>query len=246
MCARFQSFRRRWSKGCTDIANCGFLIFDLFPKNELDPLSEMNPTKVKINEYLDSLPVELSHLRDIGTRYLKYCSSIDIDDCVQIAHRPWLGCLNYAITFFPPAKKTWISKFRGTRIPKNYQRLLLATNGVFAFGLSLYGLAPSMQKKVPTLNRSKLQCLDLFLANSTWIREYDIDQKLFHFGGREYSRSENIGYFISPDSRVRAFRKNGELHREWTNLLTFLNDELKIAEEIALKNSENGWLGEDV
>ncbi len=200
----------------------------------------MNPTKLKIKDYLDSLPVDLLPLRNIGKRYLKYCSSIDNDGCIQIAHRPWLGCFNYALMFFPPAKKTWIKKHR--EIPESYQRLLLASNGVFAFGFSLFGLAPSMQKKPPLLDRSKLQCLDLSLANCDWIKEYDVDQRMFHFGGRHYSYTENIGYFMSEDSLICAFRKTGELHREWRNFSSFLSEELRVAEQNAQDNSENHWL----
>ena len=200
----------------------------------------MNQIKTTIRDYLNSLPVELSPLSKVGTRYLKYCSSIDTDRSVHIAHRPWLNYLNYALTFFPPVKKSWIRNFRAKRIPDPYQKVLLATNGVFAFGLSLFGLAPSMQKQPPTLDRSRLQCLDLSLANSDWLKEFDVDQTLFYFGGREYSYSENIGYFISS-SRIQAFRTTGELLHEWRSFPAFLSSELQVAEQIAQKQSQNDW-----
>ena len=201
----------------------------------------MNQIKTTIKDYLNSLPVELSPLSELGMRYLKYRSSIDTDRSVHIAHRPWLHYLNYALTFFPPAKKTWMRDFRGKRIPVSYQRVLLATNGVFAFGLSLFGLAPSMQKAQPTLDRSRLRCLDLSLANRDWLKEFDVDQTLFHFGSREYSHSENIGYFISSDSRIHAFRRTGDLLCEWSSLRAFLSSELRVAEQNAQKRSQNEW-----
>src|SRR5262249_15838320 len=142
----------------------------------------MNPVKLRIKEYVDSLPDELSAIKVIGQRYLKYCSSIESDTIIQIAHRPWLGSGNYAIVLFQPVRKTWIKKFKERRIPRSYQNFLLAANGLFAFGLSLYGLTPSMQLTPPKLDRSKLQCLDLGLANRDCIKKFDFYQNLFHFG----------------------------------------------------------------
>src|SRR5262245_52250079 len=110
---------------------------------------------------------------------------------------------------FSPAKKTWIKRFGHRKIPKVYQEILMSTNGLFAFGLSLYGLPPSMQRSRQTLSRSKLQCLDLSTANKDWIREYKIDPKLFHFGGREYSFTENVGYFMNGESKIQAYLKTG-------------------------------------
>jgi len=200
----------------------------------------MNPIKTRIKEYLNSLPSELVPLKEIGISYLRHCSSIDTDS-VQIAHRPWLGSLNYAVTLFSPAKKNWIKKFRLKKIPKAYQEILMATNGLFAFGLSLYGLAPSMQLNPQALNRFMRQCYDLSVANEDWIREYEIDQNLFHFGGREFSETENIGYFMTDESKIHAYRKTGEFLQEWKSFSSFLENELYIAEQIAKEQTEEDW-----
>jgi hypothetical protein len=200
----------------------------------------MNPIKVKIKEYLDTFPSELFPLKEVVIPYLNYCCSLD-SDSVNIAHRPWLGSLNYTFTFFSPAKKAWLKRFGHKKVPKIYQEILLATNGLFAFDLSLYGLAPSMQQNPPTLNRSKQQCLDLSFANEDWIREYNIDQNLFHFGSRVYSYTEIIGYFMNGESKIRAYRKTGELIREWENFSAFLENELRIAEQIAKEQTEEDW-----
>jgi hypothetical protein len=200
----------------------------------------MNPIKVKIKEYLDLLPSELGPLKKVAIPYLKYCCSLD-SDSVQLAHRPWLGSLNYAITLFSPAKKAWLKRFGHKKIPATYQEILLATNGLFAFGFSLYGLAPSMQQNPPTQDRSKHQCFDLSLANEYWIREYDIDQHLFHFGGREFSYTENIGFFMTGESKIQAYRKTGEFLQEWESFSTFLENELCKAEQIAKEQTEEDW-----
>jgi hypothetical protein len=201
----------------------------------------MNPVKLRIKEYVESLPDELSALKDVALRYLKYCSSIESDNTLHIAHKPWLGSGAYAIVLFQPVRKTWIKKFKERRIPKSYQNFLLATNGLFAFGLSLYGLTPSMQLTPPKLDRSKLQCLDLGLANRDWIKEFDVDQNLFHFGSREYSHTENIGYFISDNLQVQAIRKMGGRLRHWGSIPEFLRDELNEAEKMAKKQTGDGW-----
>jgi hypothetical protein len=200
----------------------------------------MNPIKVKIKEYLDSLPSELLPLKEVGIRYLKHSCSIDTDS-VHIAHRPWLGSLNYAITLFPPAKKIWIKRYNQNKMPISYQRILLGTNGLFAFGLSLYGLAPSMQHYPTALDRTRQQCFDLSLANKDWIREYELDQHILHFGGREFSYMENIGYFMSDESKIQAYRKTGELLQEWRDFSEFLENELYTAEQIAKEQTEESW-----
>ena len=201
----------------------------------------MNPTKVKIEEYLNSLPSELFPLKEAGRRYLKYCCAIDTDESVHIAHRPWVAPLNYAMTFFSPAKKVWIKRFEIKRIPEPYQEILLATNGLFAFGISLFGLAPSMQLSPPRLDRSRLQCLDISLANNDWIGRYEVDQDLFHFGSREFSYTENTGYFMTDESKIQSYRTSGELVQEWKGLSEFLEHELCIAEQIAKEQMAEDW-----
>src|SRR5215467_4786952 len=101
------------------------------------------------------MAAELAPLKSMATRYLRYCSSIDLDDNILIAHRPWDGLLNYALRVFRPAKKSWIKGFKVKRIPEPYRDFLLSTNGLFAFGLTLYGLPPSRQGSAGLLDRSK-------------------------------------------------------------------------------------------
>jgi len=84
--------------------------------------------------------------------------------------------------------------------------------------------------------------LDLSLANEDWKREYSIDQKLFHFGGRSYSYTENIGYFMAGESMIQAYRKNGELLQQWGNFAAFLEEELYEAEQTAKEQTEEDWL----
>ena len=203
----------------------------------------MDPIKLKIKEHLDSLPAELSAIRDLALRCLIYCSSISIDGVIQIGHRPWVSPLNYALSLFPPAKKAWIKKFKGKGIPDSYAHLLLATNGLFAFGLRLYGLPPSLQGNPPLQDRSRLQCLDLGAANEDRIFQYEVDRDLLYFGGREYSYTENLGYFMSTDGQIQSIRKSGEMLRRWGTFSEFLHHELNDTEAEAKKKPDYRYLG---
>ena len=80
------------------------------------------------------------------------------------------------------------------------------------------------------LNRSSLQCHDLTTANNNWIREYDVDPNLFHFGGRSYNDDENVGYFFDKQ-KILCCRKNGELINKWNTFSKMLSDEIKIVEQ---------------
>ena len=117
-------------------------------------------------------PDEYRALRDHALKYLQYCSAIDLENTILIGHMPWVGPAAYAINLFPPAKTSWFGKFRSgehKEVPDGYRAFLQVTNGCFVYGLSLFGLAPSMQAPPPLLDREKLQCHDLSLANRDWI-----------------------------------------------------------------------------
>ncbi len=85
------------------------------------------------------------------------------------------------------------------------------------------------------MTRSFLQCHDLTRANIDWIKEFDVDQNYFHFGGGHYSYEENAGYFYGQN-RIISVRKNGKVVNEWTSFSNFLNDELARAESKMLKD----------
>ena len=78
------------------------------------------------------------------------------------------------------------------------------------------------------------QCMSLDQANTQWIKEYNVDKKLFHFGSRTQSNEENIGYFLNG-KRIQTILKNGEIKNEYGNIKEFLEEEMKVSEEIYLK-----------
>jgi hypothetical protein len=202
----------------------------------------MNPVALQIEKRLTHLPDEYRALKEHALKYLQYCSAIDLENTLLVGHMPWVGPLAYAINLFPPAKESWFEKFRSSEhknIPKVYRAFLRETNGCFVHGLSLFGLAPSMQGSPPVLAREKLQCHDLSLANQDWIGEYAVEKDQFLFGGRAFSDNENIGYFFGP--LIRALRKNGEVLGEWSSFSSFLRDELPAAERLAEKTMSNDW-----
>jgi len=193
-------------------------------------------TNAQIEARLNRIPEEFSALRDQVLGYLSLGSVIDSDNNLLIGHIPRVGVEAYLFTLFAPAQKVWFDKFSENvhkEIPASYQALLLVTNGYFAFDLSLYGLTPSMQKSPPLLDRTKRQCHDISEANRFWIKEFGVSEDQFYFGGRAWSTSENLGYFIGPDAIIRALRKSGEMVGEWSTLPAFLKEELTSAAAFA-------------
>lgn len=204
----------------------------------------MNPIKEKIIETLESIPAEYDSLKEHSFKYLNYCSIIDVDGKIQMGHRPWVAPYNFAITLFTPAKKSWFSKFKqiyGISIPTVYQKFLLISNGSYFYDLDLFGIIPSLLKDDGVLDKSKLNCLDLGLANGHWIKEYNVDDKFFHFGGRRYSYNENVGYFILKDGSIEVIRKCGGVISHYNTFPEFLEMELKIAENIMKEETPDDW-----
>jgi hypothetical protein len=119
---------------------------------------------------------------------------------------------------------------RSYEVPIEYRRFLACANGCFAYGMSLYGFAPSMESGSPHLDRTTLQCLDLTRANDTWSKEFLLPQTLFHFGSRDYSHTEDVGYFMEESGSIRAFLKSGRELEGWSDFSRFLQDELTAAQ----------------
>jgi hypothetical protein len=203
----------------------------------------MNPIKAQIKEQIEEFPEYLSPLKEHSLNYLKYSSCIDLNDTIQIAHEPWNGVYSFAIRLFAPSKKGWISNYQkkfGLVIPKFYKDFLLICNGCSFFGLDLFGL-PSSIVKENVLNRLEPEPLDLSTANTWWKNEYKNTTELFHFGGRQYSDDENLGYFVEDKSKIHAIKKDGEILFSWDTFSDFLNDELKISESIMKEEIPEDW-----
>ncbi len=202
----------------------------------------MNPIQNEIIEHVSSFSKELTPLGDECRKYAKFCSSIHKEESWNIAHRPWIAPENYLITLFVPAKKSWFSKYKQLHnidIPKVIQNVLIQTNGFFAFGMSFYGMPPTMLKSDPGLDRSRL---NIGTANRRWKLGYNIDQSLFHFAARHYTDSENIGYFLDKNSNIYSFRKTGEQLGMWSDLSSFLASEIKASEELECIGETFAWL----
>jgi hypothetical protein len=186
---------------------------------------------------IDLIPDEYLALKKQAFKYLQNNSIIDGFDTLNIFHRPWIAPLNWGLMLYKGAEVKWFEQFRemtNKELPEFYKNFLTLINGCFIYDISLCGLTPSVQGK-GTLDRSKLQCHDLTTANNQWIKEYEVDEKYFHFGGRHYSNSENLGYFFDGD-RIMAILPNGNIINEWTNYFDFLFDEIELAEKKALQN----------
>ncbi|MGZ8940983.1 MAG: hypothetical protein ACXW32_17395 [Limisphaerales bacterium] len=167
----------------------------------------------------------------------------DTDETINIAHQPWIAPLSYAIRLYPAAKSGWFAKYRklhGLTIPTVVRSILSVANGLHVFGFSIYGMPPSMLKVPPMLDRSRMQCFDIGTANTSWKHAYGMQAEAFLFGGREYSDEQNCGYFLRGNTIVSKLR-GGQTVGEWNELVGFLRDELKTAEERSGKSTPAEW-----
>src|SRR5262249_31239360 len=204
----------------------------------------MNPVEKKIRARLNRLPADLAPIKDAGVRYLRYCSAIEIDDgALLIGHQPWEGPEAYMLVVYLGAEKSWFPRYEkrtGLRFPPLIKRLLTGTNGCELFGISIYGMTPSMVTE-GLLDRQRRQCLDIGTANRNWKREYPIGPDFFHFGTRDYSYNELAGYSLDGDNRVHAITQGGKSVGAWTSLRDFLRDELATSEKLKCAKIKGDW-----
>ncbi len=186
-----------------------------------------------LEQRLWKLPPDLRPLADSAWQHRLRGASLRPDGTVQVAPMPWVGPEAFAFVLYPPAEPAWIAGFgsrAGVGVPEPYRAVLAALNGCFAFGLALFGLAPSLQARPPRADRRALEPLDLAAANQYWAHEYRGADGEFHFGGCSWTPTENVGYFLTADGIYRSRRKDGEVLREWPTLRELLGDELPATE----------------
>lgn len=194
----------------------------------------------KILRRIEAFPNSLAPISYQVKKYINNDSSIN-RSVMNILHRPWVAPLNWGLMLYSRAKPRWFKKFSKMtemEIPDFYQEYLKSMNGGFIYGMSLYGLTPSIYKS-GLLNRSILECLDLTTANNSWYINYNLDQKLFYFGSRHYNNVELVGYFFDGN-KILCYRKNGELINSWSNLGDMLLDEIAILEDTMLREVPEG------
>jgi len=182
----------------------------------------VNPIQSAIRARLDQLPAELAPLRDAALRYLRYCSAVAVGEtAVYVAHQPWVGPQSYLITLYPGAPKAWVptyEKAAKVKLPAAVRKWLAAANGFEFFRLSLYGIPPSMAKSPRLLDRSADQCLDIGTANTTWKVGYPVDPACVHFGARDYTDDELVGYFLDGRGTIRAVTQGGTEVGAWSDV----------------------------
>ena len=185
-------------------------------------------------EILDNLTGDLEPIRELVSRYDRARASSDPgSDVLLLSHRPKIGELAYAIEIFPGVSNDSIAayeKIHKFTVTDFYRDLLMKINGANLFDLSLYGIPPSMAKDPPLLDRSGRSPLDLATAQEFWISGFKVAPGAFCFGGAPYSYTENVGYFLLPQTFIQSVRKNGAVVGEWRAFKDFLRDELSRAE----------------
>lgn len=186
-----------------------------------------------VEDRLAKLPPDLQPLAAAVRLHCSRGVSVQADGAVQVGAMPWVGPEAFAFVLYPPARPAWLRDFghrNGRAIPDYYGTVLTALNGCFAFGLALYGLPPSLQEGAPHLDDRTLQPLDLDAANRYWAREYRGAEGEFHIGGRTWTPTESVGYFVASTGQWRSRRTEGEVLREWPSLRDLLAEELPAVE----------------
>lgn len=194
---------------------------------------------VQINTFLNCLTSEWLPIKEHANKYIDQNSKICERGIVSIMMQPWIAPQSYGLTLFPPANTGSFKEFErktGISIPVFYQNLLLKMNGCFVYDFSLFGLPDALYTS-GILTRDILQQYDLGIANTEWIRSYNVNNELFYIGGRAYSFEENIGYFVD-NSTIISVRENGQIVKSWNSFNDFLNEEITIAEEMMLKEKK--------
>jgi hypothetical protein len=195
----------------------------------------------RIQQRILALPPELEPLRVHALNWEGTDDELSADGVACICRTPKVAPMAFRFRIYPGALPQWLAAKQNQYVSKHYRNILSDMNGCFAYGMKLYGLAPSMQGDPPLQNRMVLQPLDLSNANEHWKREFKSTRigKLLHFGGRHYSRTENVGYFEASGGRIVSVRKNGEIVGEWDSFLPFLNDELQAAADYDVERQKN-------
>jgi hypothetical protein len=87
--------------------------------------------------------------------------------------------------------------------------------------------------RTTSVDRTTLWPFDLSTANENWLHGYKLPRgDHFHFGGRAYSITENVGYFLNSREEIVAFRKNGSQTGRWTSFHDMLEEELIASEAL--------------
>ena len=193
-----------------------------------------------IKYILDKLDNDLNPIKEQAIRYFDIESNVRADNVVQIFKQPWVAPESFGLILYPPVEKEWLVEFEkktGKIIPKLYEEILLQMNGCFVYDFSLFGLPKSIYTN-GILDRRILQQFDLTEANSSWIREYDINQDLFHIGSHCYD--ERIGYFVD-NNIILSIKETGEVVNTFATIKDFLTTEIEMAEKMMItERDENG------
>ena len=192
--------------------------------------------KAEIKNFLDKLNSDLNPIKEQAIKYCDIDSAVREDSVIQIFKRPWVAPENFGLLLYPPVDKNWLVEFEKRTskvIPKIYENILLQMNGCFVYDFSLFGLTKSMHTK-GLLDRKVLQQFDLTIANTSWIREYDIDQNLLHIGNRAYSYSENIGYFVEKET-ILSIKTTGEVVNSFATVKEFFETEIDAVEQMMIE-----------
>jgi hypothetical protein len=192
-----------------------------------------------IEKRLNGFPQCLDSLKQVALRYIPRGACIQ-DGAMRFGRHRKYDHDHYHITMFPPSKPDWLVWRRPFELHLDYLQLLSYANGVCIFSITLFGFRPSMQEDPRSLDRSRNQCLDIGMANETWIIGYkNVSPGSVYIGGRAYTYHENSGYFMQENGAVYAMLNSGRRVGEWKSLWQLLPEEIALEEAKLQGTGEN-------
>ena len=199
---------------------------------------------MSLEDRLGALSRPYPPIHRLGERLLRYGAQ-SAPGHLRIGHRPWVGPENYALILFPPSSPEGLADFETRHrrpLPGHLREFLGTTNGVIAYGISLYGLTPSTQGNPPLMDRSAIQCHDLGIANTDWFLEYPPQAGTCHFGSRTFGWADKLGYFMDGSGKIRSIsEKHRAVRNEWGSFPEFLSHELAAAEQEEKEDPKSWW-----
>lgn len=198
-------------------------------------ISEMSNQEV--DEFIDNIPNKYEIIKELITSSNK--DSIQKNNSALLVKcTPCVEFEKYSFIIYPKTENQYFERFKSRhsiQLPKEYKDFLKSINGCKLYGISLFGLTPSIYKnEIGLLDRSVFQCIDIGISNSFYKQEYNLkDTSYLMFGSGTYSYSENIGYFWNLKSnQIKIIRASGEELHTYKDFNSFLNTEIPKSKEV--------------
>jgi len=133
----------------------------------------------------------------------------------------------YKIIIFPAVDDKTLRDIEAEyelKIPSGYREFLTQINGAYLNKIALYSF-PATWIDNGLVNRSAVEPLNIYFANTDWISDINIEPGHFLFGSSHYNDS-TICHYLIKDARIYAYLDDGQKINEWSTLNEMLEFEM--------------------